>query len=344
MLFIRYFVIGVVTCCTVVFVGGVYLEPLSGDLTRLGAVAERSWGWSVPQTLPAIKRKGPEDYESIVVVGDSFSEPNVWQQILENETDRYTKTYAWDAIGSFDCLHGHIVQIKKQAPAVTNLILETVEREFVPRFGTNDRPAVDCPTLEIKTTGGRHGSPTSTQHRSIFAWQLPDPIYAAKAAYGEARAYSRATVAGDAVIVPLRTGQFFSNRRSAWLLYYAGDLEKNKWGANDIATAIRNLKSLSEYAESLNVKVTIVVIPDKSTVYAEYALDQMTSIKQYPIWEKLQHAGISSIDLQDHFRTSLFSTVDLYLPNDTHLGFNGYSVLARTVAAKLIANQSVQKN
>jgi hypothetical protein len=241
-------------------------------------------------------------------------------------------------------LHGHIVQIKKQAPAVTNLILETVEREFVPRFGMSGRPAVDCPTLEIKATGGRHGSPASTQHRRTFAWQLPDPSYAAKAVYGEVRAYSRATVVGDAVIAPLRTGQFFSNRRSAWLLYYAGDLEKNKWDTNEVVSAVRNLKSLSDYAESLNVKVTIIVIPDKSTVYAEYAQDQVVSIRQYPIWRKLENAGVASIDLQDHFRTSLFSAVDLYLPNDTHLGFNGYSVLARALANKLIASQSVQKN
>ena len=39
MSFMRSFVLGAVVCCAVVFALGSFIEPVSGDLTRLGAVA-----------------------------------------------------------------------------------------------------------------------------------------------------------------------------------------------------------------------------------------------------------------------------------------------------------------
>jgi hypothetical protein len=343
MSFIKSFVLGAIVCCTVVFALGSFIEPVSGDLTRLGAVAERSWGWNAPQTKPAIKSRLVTDQPSILVIGDSFSDPNIWQTVLENELGRFTQSYSWNAVGNSECLKEKLPKISKQVSQFTDLILEVVERDFVSRFTGGDLPTT-CSAFEIASLGARAAVPVSSEHRPTFALKIQDPVYVLKAIYGEMRDYVRLTPSGDAVIAPLLTDHLFSNRRSAWLLYYAGDFNKNSWQVSQVAAAIKNLKELSDDARSLGIRLTVVVIPDKSSVYAEYVAGPALPVIQYPLWELLAQAGLTSVNVKDLYSNALPSQRDLYLPNDTHLGFNGYTLLAKAIAGKLQLQTSVQKN
>jgi hypothetical protein len=342
MSFIKSFVLGAVVCCAVVFALGSFIEPVSGDLTRLGAVAERSWGWNAPQTKPAIKSRLATDQPSILVIGDSYSDPNIWQTVLENELGRFTQSYSWNVVRNFECLIEKLHNISKQAAQVTDLILEVVERDFVSRF-TGEDLRTTCSAFEIASPGARAAVPVSSEHRPTFALKIQDPVYVLKAIYGEMRDYVRLTLSGDAVIAPLRTDDLFSNRRSAWLLYYAGDLNKNSWRVSQVAAAIKNLKELSDEARSLGIRLTIVVIPDKSSVYAEYVDGPALPIIQYPLWQLLAQAGLASVNVKDLYSNALPLQQDLYLPNDTHLGFNGYTLLAKAIAGKLQLQTSVLK-
>jgi hypothetical protein len=333
MSFMRSFVLGVVVCCAVVFALGSFIEPISGDLTRLGDVAERSWGWNAPQSKPAVRSRLATDQTSILVIGDSFSDPNIWQTVLENELGRFTQSYSWSAVHNFGCLKEKLHKIRQQAPQVTDLILELVERDFVSRFTGVDSPAA-CAAFEVAAPSARAAVPVSTDHRPIFALKIQDPIYVLKSIFGEMRGYRGLTSSGDAVIAPLLTDRVFSNRRSRWLLYYAGDLNKNNWQANHVAAAIKNLKGLSDEASTLGLRLTVVVIPDKSSVYAEYVDGPALPIIQYPLWELLAHSELASVNVRDLYRNALPSQLDLYLPNDTHLGFNGYNLLGKAIAGK----------
>ena len=333
MSFMRSFVFGAIVCCAVVFALGSFIEPVTGDLTRLGALAERSWGWNTPQTKPAIRPRLATDQASIFVIGDSFSDPNIWQTVLENELGRFTQSYSWSTDRNFGCTKEKLREISKQAPQVKDLILEVVEREFVSRFTDLTLPAA-CSAFEITSPRVRPAAPKLSNHRPTFALQLQDPIYALKATYGEMRGYARLTSSGDAVVTPLLTDRLFSNKRSAWLLYYAGDFNKNSWQANQVSEAIKNLKELSDDASSLGIRLMVVVIPDKSSVYAQYVDGPALPIIQYPLWQLLALAGLASVNVKDLYTNALPSQLDLYLPNDTHLGFNGYNLLAKAIAGK----------
>jgi hypothetical protein len=277
------------------------------------------------------------------VIGDSFSDPNIWQTVLENELGRFTQSYSWSTGRNFGCLKEKLREISKQAPQVKDLILEVVEREFVSRFTDLTLPAA-CSAFEITSPSVRAAAPKLASHRPTFALQLQDPIYAFKATYGEMRDYARLTSTGDAVIAPLLTDRFFSNKRSAWLLYYADDLKKNSWQASQVSDAIKNLKELSDDASSLGIRLMVVLIPDKSSVYAQYVDGPALPIIQYPLWQLFAQAGLASVNLKDLYTNALPSQLDIYLPNDTHLGFNGYNLLAKAIAGKFQSQMLVQKN
>lgn len=340
--FIRSFVLGAIFCCAIIFSLGLFIQPLSGDLTRLGALAERSWGWNHPQTIPPIRPRLATDKTSILVIGDSFSDPNIWQTLLENELERFTQNYSWDALGHFGCLNAKILQIAKQAPEITDLILEVVERDFVSRFGGVQMPT-SCSVHPIDSSEARPAVLASIARRPTFALQIPDLIYALKAAFGETLAFSQITPVGAAFLAPLVTDRFFSNRRSARLLYYSGDHQKNSWQTSDVADAITNLQELSREARSLGIRITVVVIPDKSSVYAEHIQGAALPIIQFPLWRQLARAGVASLNVKDLYQNALSTHLDLYLPNDTHLGFNGYYLLAKALASELQLQTSVQK-
>ena len=58
------------------FATGLYLQPLDGDLTRIGAHAEREYGWNSPQTVfqqPLYTIGAYTEPHDMVVVGDSFA-------------------------------------------------------------------------------------------------------------------------------------------------------------------------------------------------------------------------------------------------------------------------------
>ena len=57
-----------------------WVEPLEGDLTRLGGFTENDFGWNEPQqqfSSPLVSLEGKHEYDQyhdVVVLGDSFSE------------------------------------------------------------------------------------------------------------------------------------------------------------------------------------------------------------------------------------------------------------------------------
>ena len=87
----------------------------------------------------------------------------------------------------------------------------------------------------------------------------------------------------------------------------------------------------------------MVVIPDKSSVYAEYIQGAALPIVQSSLWRQLARAGVASINVKDLYQNALSAQLDLYLPNDTHLGFNGYYLLAKALASELQLQTLVQK-
>ena len=66
---------------------GFYFLPLAGfegDLTRVGMLPESMFGWTKPQPAvdPILLRSASWQEADVLVVGDSFSAPRIWQTVL----------------------------------------------------------------------------------------------------------------------------------------------------------------------------------------------------------------------------------------------------------------------
>jgi SGNH hydrolase-like domain, acetyltransferase AlgX len=160
-------------------------------------------------------------------------------------------------------------------------------------------------------------------------------VYLAQTAVNTLRMSSQAgdISSGDVINVPLSTSKLLSNSRSDRLLYYAEDDSKRFWAEKDIAAAIENLKRIRTRLGAL--RLIVVVVPDKSTVYRPYMSGSAGKARYLDTASYFAASGIDTVDLFSLFQENVASQVDLYLPNDTHLGARGYRLMASAVAARL---------
>lgn len=82
---------------------GFYALPLAGfqgDLTRIGKLPERMFGWTEPQPAidPALMHQSSWKEADVLVIGDSFSDARVWQTVLTGVGLR-VRTEDWDSVG-----------------------------------------------------------------------------------------------------------------------------------------------------------------------------------------------------------------------------------------------------
>ena len=87
----------------------IYIQPLEGELTRLGLYAERDFGWNLPQKKVRGDANMASAYEGgydVLVVGDSFSTNGVWQPFFKQKTGlsyvtlNIRKTFFYDLLVS----------------------------------------------------------------------------------------------------------------------------------------------------------------------------------------------------------------------------------------------------
>jgi len=303
-----------------------FFKPLSGDLTRIGRWSERDFGPTRAQSPPVIRANGPllRD-QQILVLGDSFSNPNIWQSYLSESTKLDTLSFEFKDVG---CINNWVNWVVSQtALEAKKIIIEVAERSFVPVF-RNDR-ACTASTPVASKAFDKTSSAGLTQGISL------DAIYLFQTAGNTLRMRWQAgrINSGEVVSVPLASSNFFSNTKAKRLLYYAEDDNKKSWTQRDITAAIENLKKIQ--SRLVKFRLVVVVVPDKSTVYRPYILGLPDQIEHPDVFSALTASGIDSIDLRELFREKVTSHIDLYLPNDTHLGPSGYHLMGAAIAERL---------
>lgn len=333
MAFLKYYAVAALLPIGLLFGAGLYLEPLQGDLTRLGNIAEKSWGWRTPQPMLAVSDNTAAS-PTTIVIGDSFSVENLWQSAAQLNGDQIFLTFHWSDIGRPECLAGTILNLKQRYPTANHFIVQTIERSFLQRFLPAQQYGDFCKRDIIPSTKAHPGA-TRIQ-RLIFDPKkpLPDLLYSINAGLAESRSYVKNSASGDVYISPLTRSDLFSNIKSGLLLFYAEDLQKNNWTAAEVELAIHNAKMVSETASSQGIKLTYAVVPDKSTIYAPY-LVQSPFNKNHDIWSALDKAGVDSIDLHRNFKNEAATVRDFYFPNDTHLSVAGFISMGRQVSLHL---------
>lgn len=322
--FLRYAAIGAVSLA-LLDVGIAYWSgPIVGDLTRLGAFAERDYAPQRPQApsrfaanQAAIERAG------VVVLGDSFSESLAWQGELEASKGVVTFTRNYNDFASLDDWLADLTA-RRLAPG-TVVILETVEREFGTRFR---EPGRRRPVL-----ARAHGAAAAAAEESTLVSSL-NISHNLRVGYHALTATGRRRVeSGQAVNVALRRTDLFSNRCADRLLYYAGDDEKARWREGDVAAAVQTLLGFQQRLREHGLRLVVLLIPDKSTVYRDDLVDPI-AVAPRDSSAAVFKAGLAPVDLLAKFVQER-AMRDLYLPNDTHLSPDGYRLVAGLLAASL---------
>lgn len=328
-----------------------YLEPLAGDVTRLGWYAERDFGYRAPQyyfTRPLSDYESSYDrYHDIVVIGDSFSKepsgdtpphPNHWHNFLADMTGWSVLVLRHSEAPLLKFLSSP--EFVASPPKV--LIYERLERDLdwsLPRL-----PGESCDG----DVASSPAPPPSLQPRRAPQMLIPRPKPTLDADFGYVRRYLTYAALrewfgidnGKVLKLDLTVPSLFSSVQDRQLLVWKGDLRKASWTAGTLETVRCRMLRLKALVEAnRKTRFVILVPPDKLTAYGKYLqrrdyaslsrLERFLDTYQLPVprLDKRLSAAISKGEM------------DVYLPNNTHWGYRGHEIAAETVLDYLISQQ-----
>jgi hypothetical protein len=327
--YLVWFIFPVLTFFVIAVPLSIFFEPISGDLTRIGHWSERDFGWNKPQPAVSVHANGTSiSNPQVLVLGDSFSHPNIWQSYLAESRHLEILSFQYQDVG---CVDNWLKWVAgNHYSNVNTVIIQVVERSFVPLF----RHLNTCTSRVPKSfeIAEKNIIPTHPQKALMLdaGYLIPTAANTLRTAWSDGR-----IVSGDVSNVPLATGKLFSNRKSNRLLYYTEDESKLGWSKKDITAAVVNLKRIQDDLAKKGLHLVVVVVPDKSSAYRQYMVNEASRDGYPDVFEQLKDAGVNNVNLLSFFQHAMRETVDLYLPNETHLSTQGYKLMASKVAAHI---------
>lgn len=335
MIFLKYFFCVALIPLLILGAIGCYIEPISGDLTRLGNVAERSWGWNAKKPIVQIARNDLDAPIDVIVIGDSFSVGNQWQSVAAEISGLQFATYHWRDIGGNGCLQDAVPLLASQHPTARYLVIESVERTFIDIFLTQPSQPQQCKAI-IKTSVLQDSGLTQDNRIALNKNEiLPDAVYAIKALINENISRDELFFSGQVAIAPLNRDDLFSNRKPGSILFLREDLKRYQWSQTQLDLATRNVVKFVEISNRVGLNPLVVVVPNKLTTYRPYLAEGVVKGDGINIWATLGESKVPSINLQPLFREKAQTSRDFYLSNDTHLSTDGYIFLGTLVGENL---------
>ncbi len=331
-----FFFLGFVPGC-LLFALGVWLEPVDGDLTRIGGFSERDYGWRKPESIyvePLPVNDQSYRYRDILVLGDSFAteKPKLqWQNRLHLRT-------GW-SVGTLSSYRVSIDQLLENPEFRANppklLIFETVERDLPTRLqkmpqgltSTGRSPALSLKPPKAPTESLESAMTTEVRSQKITDIQIP---FVARYLFRTLQREWLGMMPGKALRLPLQRNDLFSSRRSGDLLVFKDDFGKvATWKAMGIEEMSSRLRSLRTRVESNGVtRLMVLIAPDKSTAYRE-ALRDPSSGPQTELPKLIQRCEAFVPDTDTALRRAIEKGgQDLYAPNDTHWGSDAHALIA----------------
>jgi len=317
----------------------IFVQPLSGDLTRIGLLPERAFGWNTAQLTVAGRAATVEKLADaeILIVGDSFSMSGVWQRYVFSSERKYITLRLGRICQDFP---EFIATAFGKPPKI--LIVEVVERI------ARDVLTVDCPKTWFVTLDGKQEIRTDWQRLmpgGVFANKLGGDaelrsdrqrsifggVFGYKYVLGSAWYYffpgdqHRPGSNGGVWVQDVAGGcAFFSNRECELGLFLGDDFTRLPLSSNDLhSTTLTVVKSVFE-------KVLVVVVPNKSSVYLESREQARHKDENLRLFG--QKLGVDVLPLNVAFYDAKARIMDLYDPDNTHLSPAGYRELAMHIA------------
>lgn len=306
---------------------GLYFLPLAdfeGDLTRVGKLPESLFGWTKtqPAIRPELLRQTSWKEADVLVIGDSFSEPRIWQSVLVQHGVR-VRTEHWTSVRGV--CEDFYPWVRAQGFKGKIVIFEVVERnieagipnsvackklEFHPSVNA-DKPRHPPSTMRAQADrSGRMSIGMETQlnvmrynelsaRTDFYEWNPP----------------------GGARVRRVPNGcELFSHPRCKDALFYVSDR------VTDIGKdTLDNIQTLNSRVGDLTP--IWVFMPDKSTVF-------LHPDKQF--WNEAERR-INAPNVLKTMRNALDNRiVDLYPANNSHLSTTGYLILGDLIYRKIV--------
>lgn len=303
--------------------GELYFGTLDGDLTRLGGLPERDFGWQQPQPLVEANylHSYPIAEADVLIVGDSFSASLVWQSQLVRSGLK-PATLHWDDVKL--CSEDFAQIIRQTGFAGHYVVIESIERTLQDRMHSICKKGSKI----AKTSEHSRPSPSTSQPKLSLMSSRLGAKWVIEAMVNKLRYTYRSTghmEFGTARMFSLENGcERFTNRLCSHGLFYADEFSKAAFISVDTVLAINlNLKGAG-------IQTIWLVVPDKSTVYLGHG--KFASMPYVNPWKSLEENGVLGIaNLDERFIQESHRVKDFYAPNNTHLSTSGYLYLGDLV-------------
>ena len=328
-----------------------WVQPITGDLTRLGGFMENDFGWNEPQqqfSSPLFTLEANRDYDQyydVVVLGDSFSATSPrgqWQNYFVRATGLSLVTYQVDRIDieSFVASPAY----RDHPPRI--VIYETVERSFIDRslpLNKGDCRTIPTPVFKELALKIRPGNQILSSHtRNIqngpFHPNLSSAVHYLKRSIKK----TLNKKSNQAIEITLDRDDLFSNRLSDQLLVYRNDFKRYHVSKKDLNRAICGLSHIQNtFQKNGKTYFVAMIAPDKLTAYMD-VYKKFDREKIYWMEEISKHPQLHVPRLDVALRKEIArGTRDVYLPNDTHWGSAGHKVTAETLYKYLLKQRVI---
>jgi len=338
----RRYVLGLAVLVSVpalcLFALGIHLQPLYGDLTRLGGYAEREFGPNKPQQEFAapLYASGPYSaYKDVLVLGDSFSRAwpaHQWQNYVAAATGWSIQTVDLDTVP----LRKILDSAAYRAAPPKLFVYESVERFLPPRIddGTPCSPSTMPRPYQsygaIPTASASAAAPLQARQQD---WRDVKLGFSAK--YLSSGLLRKLTGGEPTQVqqVALNRPGLFSSLDSQTLLVYKEDISTaadwQRASLPDMACRVERMRQLVE-ADG-RTRFVMMVAPNKLSAYGSFIGDRkLASLSQLEALSG-QHAGVmvrADLALVSAIRAG---EQDVYLPDDTHWSARGNQIAAETM-------------
>jgi len=324
------------------------LQPVYGDLVRIGGHAERDYGWNVAmqEFNPLAATWGGNSYErpvDILVLGDSFANlrPHMqWQNWLAVKTGWRIHT-----------LDKHLVDLDElvASPAYRAnpprvVIWNTIERDLKDEYGDIDgRCDHYIPTSAPASLAVR---PTLAAPRDFTRPMGIDGINPGFARTWLWKAVLRRSTGAyhdDTRLLWLKRDDLFTSQVANGLLIYHHDLIKRTWRDADLGRIRCSFAAMAARIEANGVtRFVTALAPDKSSAYRPWLVDPAQLPEgRLPALMRGFPVPDARLDLVLD-QAIVRGTKDVYMPDDTHWGTVGH-ILAADAVLKLLAVQGLTR-
>lgn len=306
---------------------GLYCLPLAGfegDLTRVGLLPESLFGWNKPQPAiaPDLLKSASWQDADVLVVGDSFSEPRIWQTILVQHGLR-VRTEHWTSVRGV--CEDFYPWLRAQGFKGRHVIFEVVERNIAAGIPNSVACKQEVYHPDVKANLPRP-PPITQRDTSDLSGRFSIGI----ATWRNVRDYQRLSDAagfthrdmpGGARLVRLPNGcELFSHKNCQDALFYTSDSVADM--GDEVIDQVQALNGRMG-----DITPLWVFMPDKSTVF-------LHPEKQF--WDKAERRLLAPNVLKVMREALARKTVDLYPANNSHVSTTGYLILGEAVYQRLL--------